>query len=136
MTWKVPEWPGLPLQAHQILGRLHEGPLTPARRQRGVVAGGDGVVDHNVDPAQLGDRQSHGGVDLRSFPHVTGDRARRDPPGAHLFGGPLRPFGFQLGDRNARPFGRQRERNAQSDALPRAGDDRHLPVESSHAIPL
>jgi hypothetical protein len=100
------------------------------------VPGGDGVVDHNVDSAQFGDRQSHGGVDLRTISHVTGDRRRRDPPCPHLLCRPLRPIGLQLRDRNTGPLRCQRERNAKADALARAGDDRHLPVESSHAIPL
>jgi hypothetical protein len=124
------------LEAHQFLGRLHEGPLTPARGQGRVVTGGNGVVDHNVDPTQFLDRLGHSAVDLGAVPHVTGDRAHRDAACSHLVGGVLRPVGLQLRDGDAGPLRCERERNAQPDALSSSGDDCHLAVESSHAIPL
>ena len=114
-----PEWSGLPLQAHQVLGRLYEGSLAPAGRQRGVAAGGDGVVDHYVDPAQLGDRLGHAASTCDAVPHVTGDRTDGDTPLAHLFSRPLRPFALQLRDRDAGAFRRQRS------AMPKPMPGRH-----------
>ena len=67
-----------------------------------------GVVDENVNAAELFDRGGDGGIDLVFVRDVARHRDRLSTNGHQFSSGPLRALGIDLGDHNAGPLRGQR----------------------------
>src|SRR5215831_9629208 len=105
------------------IGRFNERLVRPDR----------GIVDQDVDPAELGQGPGGQRLDLGLFADIGENRDRLYPqiPGLTRDGLRLLLIGARV-DHDMRTFAGQLQHGRTADIAPRSGDQRDLPVELTH----
>ncbi len=98
--------------------------------------GDPGVVDEDVDAAELARDPLDEPEDGVAVGDVGCDRDRPAAEGADLLGHLLGTFGINVVDGDVGAVGGQPERDGPADSPRRAGDDGHLPVDAAHGTYL